>query len=855
MQSYLALLYLTTLGFNLTCVLFVGATKLRDNNKQYKVVMVCCALTALLQFSAWQYHISESLDHSLVWLRFQTAILLISIPPYLLLYDLWANKRGIAKHISVISSFAFLLFVINLVSDNTMRFSSESITSLQAFELPWGEIAYKIIGQTSHWMTLFVVLSLSALGIIMCWVWASRKSLCKTHFRVITISLLFQTGVIFTSALSSQGYVDAVLLAGFPFTLFNLLCCLQYSMLTERRGEQLDELKYKTDALENILVTLSKGIEKGNTTEFFASVIKKMQLVSGASTGIILRYDGPAKYNKLKTAIAVHKQKMIENFSFSIDQIPNDFRDPSEFHIVTQGLAEKYPNTEFYKNIKAQAMISVPMLDQFSNPIGVLSLYFRRPSIPDKSFINVVKVCAARLAAEYSRDKAFEQLKASALCDYLTKLPNLMGLNNQLALNLEHNPNSTYILIKLDIDGFAEVNRKFGFDNAELVLQILGERFNNYVQKDLFIARTGGDEFTFLQSNVSDNKLAMLKIHWEALSAIVREKIIIDDNEISLTCSGGAVIAPEQIPKNTDALRCAEYALRNAKRSGKEQMLLFDTKMANSIDRLHLIQRELKAALTSKHNTDMFVVFQPKVNNHYEIVGAESLSRWIHPELGFISPVEFIEVAESFNLIKKLGFWCIESVCKSINNWRENGFVLNGRVGINVSAQQLDDPEFIIKLREILTTYNVEAQQIDLELTESSLMNNFSHSRNVLNELRKEGFSISLDDFGTGYSSLSYLKDLPLDYLKIDRSFVSDIKQENSAFLLKTIIDIANNMHLQTIAEGVEQWIEVKLLQDLGCDLYQGYYFSEPLTARKFFSFAESYSALEYDPTLVSVSN
>ena len=829
MQNYLALAFITTIGMNLMCALFIAFTKLTSISKQFQVVIACCLLTSLLQLTGWQYHLADTLSASIFWLRIQTTLVLLSVLPYLLLYALWANKKDLRRYFILLGLVIFGLLILNLYEPNTLRFVSNQSLNIKAFELPWGEIGFKLQGQSNKWMLLFLLMSISALALVVLWLCQSRKSLPKSILSLIVFCLTFQAFVIVISALSNQGYVNAVLLAGFPFTLFNILCCLQYSKLVEQRDYQLDQLKYKSEALEQILVSLSEMTEDGNTKQFFANVITRMQAVSGATTGIILTYDGPAKYKKMKTAIAVHKQRMIKDFSFSFEQIPEEFRDPSEFHIVTSGLAEKYPEAEFYRNIKAQAMISAPLFDQFSSPIGVLSLYFRRPSEPDASFVNVVKVCAARLAAEYSRDKAFEELKATAFSDYLTKLPNLMGLNIRLAKNIENAPNATYILIKLDIDGFAEINRKFGFDNAELALQILGERFKAYVQDDFFIARTGGDEFTFIQLNADENATGLLNIHWNVLSALVREKIAVGDNEITLSCSGGAVIAPQQIPKDTDAMRCAEYALLNAKRAGKEQMLLFDKTMAESIERLRTIEKELKLALNDKSNRDMHVVFQPKVNNKQELVGAEALSRWVHPELGFVSPPEFIEVAESFNLIRKLGFWCVENVCRTIKHWRDDGFVINGRIGINVSAQQLEDPRFIDDLLSILKTYEVSPTHIDLELTESSLMKNFSNSRGVMTALRHEGFSISLDDFGTGYSSLSYLKDLPLDYLKIDRSFVSDSEHENSAFLIKTIVDIAQSMNLKTVAEGVEQLSEVELLKTLGCDYYQGYYFSPPL--------------------------
>jgi len=835
-NDHLALLYVITIGMNLMCALFIGVSKLKNYGKQFKAVFASCILIAVFQYSNWQYHLSADLDQAVFWLKAQTLFVLLCIPVVSLVFAFWCGVKQLKPYFLILLPAIAMLVVVNFLQPYGMRMSADALPMMVKMTVFSNESAFRVSGEVSKWVILYLAVCFVALAMFSVWLARAWRSLAVSDRYILLATMLLQVGVTVLSGFTDRGDIDLAYLGGFPFTFLNILCCLRFSNLLEQKSTDIDNLVYQREALEKILTSISGSAANMPIDEFFKNVISNIQSVSGATTGIILVFEGSTKDRRLKTAVAVHKQRLIDSFSFSISDVPEDFRDPSEFHIVSSGLCEKYADVEFYSNIKAQAMISAPMFNQSQEPIGIMSLFFSKPSVPDASFVNVVKVCASRLAAEYTREILVSELEEIAYIDVQTQLPNVIQLNKVLkATEAEFSSSAkSSIVIKIDIDGFSELNRKYGFDRAEDILKVLGKRMAEYASEDVFIARNGGDEFTLVASRLSQDSEAMVDMHWRALQALVQRTIVINNESFHLQCSAGSIIYPQQVPEGLDVMRCAEFALSQAKQKGKNRLQAFDAQMIQTINRRKLIEKELRAQLADTSKPDMFVVYQPKVTANGKLVSAEALSRWQHPDLGAISPEEFIDIAESAGLIDTLGLWCISEVCKQLEIWRASGFVPAGRIGINVSAQQFEDDGFVEKLLATLNIHGVKPAQIDLELTESSLMKSIDNSVNTLKVLRKNGFSISLDDFGTGYSSLSYLKDLPIDYLKIDRSFIVDAQQERSLFLLQSILSIGSNMKVKTVAEGVEELEQIELLQKLGCDYYQGYYFSRPIRADEF---------------------
>jgi EAL domain-containing protein (putative c-di-GMP-specific phosphodiesterase class I) len=254
---------------------------------------------------------------------------------------------------------------------------------------------------------------------------------------------------------------------------------------------------------------------------------------------------------------------------------------------------------------------------------------------------------------------------------------------------------------------------------------------------------------------------------------------------------------------------------------------LFEPELLKVRERYQLIDSQLRLAI--QRDEQLRLVYQPKTNKNGEMIGVEALLRWLHPSLGEVSPIEFIPIAERSGLIKDLGDWVVAKACQQISTWKQQRFEC--KVAINIASAQLLKSDFIEVLTTQMIKHNVEPTLIELEITESGLLNDVEKAASVLRELRSMGVSVALDDFGTGYSSLSYLSELPLDVLKIDKSFIDKISDESSAELIRTIIAIGQQLNLNIIAEGTEYSEQVSQLSKMGCHHFQGYYFSKPIEA------------------------
>ena len=277
-------------------------------------------------------------------------------------------------------------------------------------------------------------------------------------------------------------------------------------------------------------------------------------------------------------------------------------------------------------------------------------------------------------------------------------------------------------------------------------------------------------------------------------------------------------------------LKDADIAMYEAKKRGKSCTNFFNKEMNERITKRVELENNLRIAIKDKQLRTYFQPIYQCSNDSEIMVGAETLLRWEHPELGIISPEEFIPLAEETNLIVPIGEWIIEEVCRSISRWRKKYTRLPNYISINVSVNQLRDDNFVSVLLKHTSSYGVKPSTILLEVTESLLISNFNFIADKINALRNSGFRFALDDFGTGYSSLTYLKKLELDVIKIDRSFVKDIyNNNNDIVLVEAIISIAKNFNMKIVTEGIEDMTQLTILKKLGCKYFQGYYFSKPL--------------------------
>ena len=425
------------------------------------------------------------------------------------------------------------------------------------------------------------------------------------------------------------------------------------------------------------------------------------------------------------------------------------------------------------------------------------------------------------------------KLNYLAYHDALTDLPNRVLFEDRLsqALLLTQPDRQTLAIIFLSLDRFKKVHDTLGHSSEGTLLKEVAERLKNCVADDgATVARFERDEFALLLPQIDGTQKVVEIIN--DINGALNIPFVIDNHEIFITASLGISFFPIDGEDVQTLLKNAGAALHRTKEQGGNNYQFYTADMnAKALRRMEL-ENNLRRAL----ERDEFEVFyQPKINVvSRQIVGMEALVRWRHPDMGLVSPIEFIPLAEETGLILPLGEWVLRTACAQSKAWQDEGFAPL-QVSVNLSPRQFKQPKLLEVITGIIRDTGIDANYLELEVTESSIMQNTDMAIETLTELKKTGVKISIDDFGTGYSSLGYLKRLPLDVLKIDRSFVQDVTgNAEDAAIVMTIISLAHNLNLKVIAEGVELEEQLKFLQLLRCDEWQGYLYSKPVSSEKF---------------------
>lgn len=418
-----------------------------------------------------------------------------------------------------------------------------------------------------------------------------------------------------------------------------------------------------------------------------------------------------------------------------------------------------------------------------------------------------------------------EMLEYQASHDPLTDLPNRKMMNERLQNTLMKSSinDSPLVLIISDLNHFKEINDTLGHHIGDLVLQQAAERLYNTVRKSDTVARLGGDEFSIL---LPDTNLAQAERIAREIVDVFSIPFVAEGHNLNVGISIGLVESPLHGQDVNILVQRADVAMYDAKRGNKGYSVYNPNE-----DTHHVSKLELMTDLSQAINSDILEIhYQTKLDiKTNRIIGAEALARWNHPERGYIKPDEFIPLAEQTGLIKPLTHYVIREGLRQCSIWHSNGLDIG--VSINVSVQCLHDNELTKNLRTYLGKYKLPASCCTLEITESDIMVDPIRAKSVLMEIASIGCHVAIDDFGTGYSSLAYLKQLPVSEIKIDRSFVMEmVNDENDKVIVRTIIDLAHNLGMSVVAEGVSTLQALQLLEKLGCDVAQGYYLCKPMT-------------------------
>jgi diguanylate cyclase (GGDEF)-like protein/PAS domain S-box-containing protein len=428
-----------------------------------------------------------------------------------------------------------------------------------------------------------------------------------------------------------------------------------------------------------------------------------------------------------------------------------------------------------------------------------------------------------------------EQLQKERQLAYLAQYDTLTGLPNRALIldRLNHaiararRERHKLALMFLDLDKFKDINDSLGHAAGDIVLKTIAERLRTCLRAEDTVARLGGDEFTVLLESVPDEAHALVVA--QKIIDVIAAPLHVERHEVFTSTSIGLVFYPTDAVTAEEMMKAADMAMYQAKSQGRNNYQVFSRDMLERATTEIGLKAQLAHAIQRK---ELQLFYQPQYEaDTGQIVGVEALMRWNHPALGLLSPDHFIHLAEDTGLITPIGQWALSAACQQNKKWQEQG-LKPMRIAVNISARQFRDPQFVHMVERILADTGLAAQYLELEITESLLMENIENSEKILQSLKALGIQITIDDFGTGYSSLSYLANFPLDVLKIDRSFVKNmVNSSTDASITEAIISLAHTLNLKIIAEGVETWEQIEFLKKRKAQTLQGYYFSRPVPA------------------------
>lgn len=424
-----------------------------------------------------------------------------------------------------------------------------------------------------------------------------------------------------------------------------------------------------------------------------------------------------------------------------------------------------------------------------------------------------------------------------AFYDPLTALPNrrlMMDRLSQAKAASARNKRYSSLLF-IDLDNFKLLNDSYGHNMGDALLQQVGQRLKMCVREGDTVARMGGDEFVIILEDLdidAEVAVAQTETAGEKVLATLNQPYELTGRNFRSTPSIGVTIFRDHEQSVDELLKQADIAMYQAKSSGRNTLRFFDSEMQDKVTARALLEDDLRRAIKE----GQFVLyFQPQNYFNGQIIEAEVLLRWLHPEHGMIPPLEFIPLAEETGLIIPIGKWVLETACSCLETWKEKPETKHLVIAVNVSAKQFRQENYTDEVREILLRHAINPNSLKLEITESLVLEDVEDTILKMNELKAIGVRFSMDDFGTGYSSLSSLKRLPLDQLKIDRSFVSDISIDpDDTIIVQTIIAMASSLGMEIVAEGVETEEQLVYLHNQDCTLFQGYLFSKPVPVGEF---------------------
>lgn len=479
-----------------------------------------------------------------------------------------------------------------------------------------------------------------------------------------------------------------------------------------------------------------------------------------------------------------------------------------------------------------RACWSKPILAQQNNILGTFAVYYTEPRTPDTREVELVDMATQLAEIAIERHHNEDRIRYLAHHDALTGLPNRSLLEDRIKQAIlyaqRYDRHATVVFI--DLDNFKLINDSLGHTAGDELLKTVAHRMTESVRKTDTVVRLGGDEFVIILFDQSKNADAVIQTLQKLLDA-VGKPIHVNQQELQVTCSMGLATYPVDGSDTETLLMNADAAMYRAKAIGRNNYQFYAAEMNTEVHEKFAMQEGLRTALI---RNQFFLAYQPQVDLPTgRIFGVEALIRWQHPERGLIPPAQFISVAEESGLIAPIGDWVLNTACRQNKAWQDAGFSPIV-MAVNVSARQFKDGYIVKKVAQALEETGLEARYLELELTESLIMQNVSQAISTMQQLQTMGVQLSIDDFGTGYSSLSSLKSFPITRLKVDRSFVQNLPNDSDdAVIAAAVISLGHELGLKVLAEGVENEEQLAFLRNNNCDEMQGYYFSKPVSSQE----------------------
>lgn len=551
----------------------------------------------------------------------------------------------------------------------------------------------------------------------------------------------------------------------------------------------------------------------------------------------ILRCDDPCHPHALAPRLSTELADAMEKaLTLARPELPTcDHLDPVVVDLAADPRWKACAEAAGRQGLKGQWLM--PIFSGQGTLLAVMSIFTAVTRTPDATDAEVLRATVGLAAIAIEHQNLTDRLEFQASHDPLTQLPNRMLLEQRLrqSLALSDRNGNAVALFFLDVDGFKVVNDMLGHHAGDALLREIVNRLNARISRNDTLARMGGDEFNVIVPELHSRQDA-ISAGAKLLEAFAIP-FAIAGHEIPLTASIGAAIYPYDGRDGLQLLRDADAAMNRAKSMGRNQVQFFTADIRTAtMERIELGEM-LRRAMD---RSELLLHYQPEVCQKQGVVGLEALLRWQSPRLGMVAPTRFIPVAEETGLILKLGTWVLQEACRQSRLWQDQGLP-PVKVAVNVSALQFAQPDFVATVERVLKEARLDSRNLELEITESILMQNMHNAIEKLQYLRDLGVTIAIDDFGTGYCSLAYLHRLPLDKLKVPRNFVKDINQKTlrcvddavGLTVIRAIVSLGKSLRMKVLAEGVETIEQRDFLDDLGCDLMQGYLFRRPVDAEE----------------------